>query len=244
MKVTDSQNHTATQSLSVSINTGDASGTLNGSYAATFQGFDHNAPVVVASSFTADGNGHITGGETDINNASGPVHATIVSGTYLIGANGLGQINWTDSTGGTYQALIATGSAEDMRVIAFNQNGSSGTWGSGVVRQQNPSDFNLAAVAGTWAFGLQGFDGSGNPLSADGTYFVNSNGSFGSGTEDINDFGNHSQVPSFTGSVSGIDANGRAATQVIVGGSPINYASYIVSANDVFLIEIDHDRPW
>lgn len=242
VKITDAQNNQATQSLSISVNTGDANGTLNGSYAVVFQGFDHGNRIAAAASFTADGNGHITGGETDTSSTTGVQHTTIISGTYSIGANGLGQASWTDNTGGGSQMLIATGNAEDMRVIAFNQDGSSGVWGAGVVRQQNPSDFNLNAVAGPWVFGLQGFDASGNPLAADGTYYENSNGSFGSGSQDYNDFGNHTQV-SFTGSLSAIDTNGRAISQVIVNGSTINYASYVVTANDVFLVEIDSNRP-
>ncbi len=62
-----------------------------------------------------------------------------------------------------------------MRIIAYNTNGSSGTWGAGVLRQQNPSDFNAPALAGNWTFGLQGFDPAGNPTSSDGTYSESAN---------------------------------------------------------------------
>jgi Putative Ig domain len=239
IKVTDVQNDTATQTLMLTINTGDANGTLNGNYAVTFQGFDQSNAFAAMAAFTADGNGHITAGETDSNSHSGVKHATITSGTYSVGTNGLGQINWTDSSGGNVSLLISTGAAEDMRVIAFNQNGSSGTWGAGVMRQQNPSDFNEPALAGNWVFGLQGFDSSGNPFSADGTYNESASGVFTDGAEDVNDFGTHSQL-SFTGSVSGsADSNGRATTQIHIGSSTINYAAYIVSANEVLLVDID-----
>ncbi len=241
IKVTDVQNDTATQTLTISIDTGGANGTLNGSYALTFQGFGSSHALAAAGSFTTDGNGHINGGETDVNNtASGIEHDQITGGTYSIGPDGLGQINWTDDHGGNVQMLVATGSAEDMRIIAFNQNGSGGTWGAGVMRQQNPSDFNKSALAGNWAFGLQGYDSSGNPFSADGTYSESADGIFTNGAEDVNDFGTHSQL-SFTGSVTGsADSNGRATTQIHIGTSTINYAAYIVSANEVFLEDIDN----
>ncbi len=210
VKITDAQNNQATQSLSISVNTGDANGTLNGNYAVTFQGFDQGNAFAALAAFTADGNGHITTGETDSNNGhSGVKHATITSGTYSVSSNGSGQINWTDSSGGSVSLLVSTGAAEDMRVLALNQNGSSGTWGAGVMRQQNPSDFNAAALAGNWAAGLQGFDGSGNPLSGDGTYSESASGAISNGSEDFNDFGTHTQL-SFTGSITGsADANGR-----------------------------------
>ena len=240
VQVKDADNNMASQVVTLNINTGDANGTLNGNYAVTFQGFDAGSAFAALAGFTADGNGHITAGETDSNSHSGVKHATITSGSYSIGSNGLGQINWTDSSGGTVSLLVSTGAAEDMRVIAFNQNGSGGTWGAGVMRQQNPSDFNEPALAGNWAFGLQGYDSSGDPFSADGFYTESASGTFSNGEEDVNDFGTHSQL-SFTGSVSGnADANGRATTQVHIGASTINYAAYIVSANEVFLVDIDN----
>ncbi len=243
VKVTDAQNNTASQSLSISVNTGDANGTLNGQYAVTFQGFDEGNAFAALASFTADGNGHITAGETDSNNHSGVKHGTITSGTYSVGSNGLGQINWTDSAGGSVSLLVSTGAAEDMRVIAFNQNGSSGTWGAGVLRQQNPADFNTPALAGNWAAGLQGFDASGNPLSGDGTYSESAGGALTNGSEDFNDFGTHSQL-SFTGSITGsADSNGRETTQIVIRGSTINYAAYVVSANEVFSVDIDSGGP-
>ena len=69
VKVTDAQSHTATQPLGIAINTGDANGTLNGSYAFLFSGYSFDQGtlniLVSAGSITADGNGHITAGEVD-----------------------------------------------------------------------------------------------------------------------------------------------------------------------------------
>ncbi len=240
IQVTDVQNDTATQLLTLTIDTGGANGTLNGMYAISFQGFDHSVAFAAAGSLTFDGNGHVTAGETDVNGfASGVEHDQITGGTYSIDPSGLGLINWTDDHGGNVQMLVATGSAETMRIIAYNTNGLNGTWGAGVLRQQNPSDFNAPALAGNWTFGLQGFDPAANPTSSDGNYSESSTGVFSNGAEDINDFGNHSQV-TFTGSVSGtIDANGRSTSQIHIGSETFNYAAYVISANEVLLVEID-----
>ena len=245
VKVTDAQNHSSSQNLTVTVNTGDANGTLNGQYAMSFGGYDGDTGgswFVFAGSFTADGNGHITGGEVDVNQAG--EEATlfqITGGTYSIGSNGLGQINFTDNLGGNVNVLVSTGNAEDMRIIDFNQNGSQGVWGAGVIRQQNPSDFNAPALAGNWAFGLQGIDPSLHPLAADGAYQEDSSGNY-SGIEDINDFGTHVQA-TLTGGhhTSDIDSNGRFTSQVQVSGvGTVNHAVYVISANELVSIRIDN----
>jgi len=244
IRVTDNQQNTATQALAIAVNTGDANGTLNGQYAFSFAGYDNGNWFVVAASFTADGNGNVTGGEYDQNKAgSGVTHAAITGGTYSIGSNGLGSIT-LDSSTGNFQLLVSTASGEDMRVIAFNQNGGSGAWGSGVLRQQNPTDFNAPALAGNWAFGIQGFDSSLHPLAGDGAYQQDSSGNF-SGNEDINDFGTHNQRTLTSGHpTSGIDSHGRVTTQVQISGiGTVNHAEYVISANELVSIRIDSGGP-
>ena len=240
--VTDSQGSHTTQQVNILVNSGNANGTLNGMYAGSFAGFDNGKYFVAAYSFTANGDGKITAGEIDSNNASsGAKHATISSGTYTISSNGLGQISWTDSSGGSVSLLVSTGAGELMRVIGFNQNGSSGTWGSGVLRQQNPSDFTEAALAGKWTFGYQGFDLSGDPLSADGIYTL-SGGTLSNGLVDINDFGTFSPEVSFSGKITSspaIDSNGRSTIQITINGVHIDEAVYVISADEVILTDID-----
>ena len=240
-KVTDAQHSTATKALSIAVTTGDGNPTLNGHYALTFQGYARGSIITVAASLIFDGGGHVTGGEEDINKAgSGVEHDTVTGGTYSIASNGLGTINFTDSSGGNIEVLVETAAAEDMRVIAYNQNGSNGTWGAGVVRQQNPTAFNPASLAGNWAFGLQGFDSSQHPLASDGFYKQDASGNITHGAEDINDFGTDDQA-TFTGRVTtSIDGNGRSIVQLVVNGTPLNYAAYMVSANEVMLVHIDN----
>jgi hypothetical protein len=239
---TDSQGTFTSQQVSIVVNTGDTNGTLNGQYAGSFAGFENGKYFVAAFGFTANGNGKITAGEIDTNNsAAGAKHATITSGTYTISSNGLGQISWTDSSGGSVSLLVSTGSAEIMRVIGFNQNGSSGTWGSGVLRQQNPADFTEAALAGKWTFGYQGFDSSGDPLSAAGIYTL-SGGTLSNGLVDINDFGTFTPEVPFSGKITSnppVDSNGRSTVQLTIDGVHIDEAVYVISGGETVLTDID-----
>jgi len=239
VKVTDHQQNTATHALAISVNTGDANGTLNGTYAFSFSGYIAGDPFTWVGSFVTDGNGNIPSGEYDIDDSSGVSTKVSVTGTYSINSNGLGQIT-LHSRLGTDTLGVATGSGEDMRILYLNQYGPSGVWGAGVVRQQNPSDFNEAALAGNWAFGLQGIDLSGDPEAADGAFHL-SGGTISNGIEDINDFGTHSQV-TLTGTVTSsppFDANGRGTVRVTIDGIPINEAVYVISAGEMVLMDID-----
>jgi hypothetical protein len=240
VKVTDNQQNTATQPLSIAVNTGNSNGTLNGQYAGSFSGYDGGNWLVLAFAFTADGNGKIVGGEYDQNETgSGFQHAAITGGTYSVDSNGLGAIT-LDSSMGNFQLLVATAAAEDMRVIAFNQSGSNGVWGAGVLRQQNPADFSHTALAGNWVFALQGFDTSNHPLAAAGMYQEDSSGNY-SGNEDINDFGTDIQATLTDGHpTSSIDSYGRVTSQVQISGvGTINHAVYVVSANEEISIRTD-----
>lgn len=73
-----------------SINT--ANGSMKGSYAFLFRGFDANGPVIMAGSFAANGAGKITGGGLDVMRTSGSQTAVPISdGSYsLIEQNGSG----------------------------------------------------------------------------------------------------------------------------------------------------------
>jgi hypothetical protein len=239
VQVTDSLGNTNNQQFVVIVNSGSATGTLNGMYAGSFTGWDNGNFFVSAFSITADGNGNLTAGEFDYNSpALGPVHTTLTSGSYTMGSDGLGQITWTDSSNASVQLLVSAGTAEGMHVIGYNQNGSE-RWGSGALRQQNPSDFAETGLAGNWAFGYQGFDPMAHPLSGDGVFTATSNGNI-TGSEDINDDGTHGQ-PTFTGSATGsIDSNGRFTVQYDVQGiGTIHLAAYTVSAGETIAIETD-----
>src|ERR1700719_4808180 len=66
---------------------------LNGQYAFVLSGFDSNAnPMGMAGSFKADGLGHITVGEVDVNDNGVASSSSALSGTYTFDTGGLGII--------------------------------------------------------------------------------------------------------------------------------------------------------
>src|SRR6266852_269091 len=71
---------------------------LTGPYAFLFNGFDSGGAVVIAGSFTADGNGNITGGIEDSSWVSGVSTSVSFTGTYTVGADNRGSMTLTSTT--------------------------------------------------------------------------------------------------------------------------------------------------
>ena len=66
---------------------------LNGQYAFVLTGFDSTGnPMGMAGSFKADGLGHITAGEVDVNDNGTQGSSTSLAGTYSFDANQLGAL--------------------------------------------------------------------------------------------------------------------------------------------------------
>ena len=239
-QVTDALQHTAQASFTITVNSGATNGVLNGTYAFSFTGYNSGTPGVIAGSFTADGSGNITGGEFDENTSGhgGVQHTQITGGSYLIGSNGLGTIT-LEMTEGSAQVLVAISAPENMRIIAFNQNGSSGLWGAGELRQQNVSDFNNGTLAGDWTFASQGWDPT-HPIAVDGRFSLDSSAIITKGAQDVNDFGTDVQLTFNGGATSSIDANGRLTVQVALSsGSTIHNVVYVISANEMLFVGAD-----
>ncbi len=82
---------------------------LNGQYAFLIAGFDSSgAPVGIAGSLKADGMGHITAGEVDVNDNGMITSSSSQLGSYAFDANGnatLGTITLTTSPGNSILPL-------------------------------------------------------------------------------------------------------------------------------------------
>ncbi len=94
VQVTDSSTpkpQTALAQLSITINPNSAGNSrLSGNYAFLVSGFSGTSSYVSAGSFFADGNGNISSGLLDSNGPGGLQTAQSFTGSYIIGANGLG----------------------------------------------------------------------------------------------------------------------------------------------------------
>lgn len=231
---------TATVSLVASNN-----GKLSGPYAFSFTGYDGSGSYLIAGAFTADGDGNIVSGEEDVNSMSGAYSGMSVTGTYEVTSDNRGTLKLETPLGPfTYKlALNATGS--DGRLISFD---NSGVRGSGVLKLQKPADFNPSAFANGYVMALSGEDGFGGRISALGLIFPDGS-SFVSGSSlDINDAGSvfSTYAPgggstSFSGYYS-VDFNGRGTISLTVpgvGGGILDFAFYIVSDQEFFLVSTD-----
>ena len=207
---------------------------LNGKYAFSFSGTATNtgAPIVLAGSFTADGAGNITTGIEDVNQIGlvSPKGASI-SGTYSIGSDGRGTLNFTGGVTQTFKIAIENGNHGQL--IRFD----SGAAGSGTFDLQTSSAFSLTALHGNYAFEWNGSDPNGNPLSGIGGVSLSSGSA--TGAADLNDAGVYSGA-TVSGTFQSPDGNGHGTASVTYGSNTVvSYGYDVISANRLLLIELD-----
>jgi len=249
--VTDSTSptpQTATQSLSITINSAGANNTeLSGRYAFLLSGYDtHGNRVAAAGSFVADGAGNITGGVEDLNDTGVTPQAslTINSGTYSVGADNRGTITFTNSSGSTYTMAIAVGdvvagTAEKGSAVEFD---SSGFLMSGVIELQNSASFLKQNITGSYAFGFTGSDMAGSRLAVAGQFTADGSGGITGGVFDADDSGTPTTAGAIgnTGTYSVDTTTGRCAvTLATVSSAPAVYVFYIVSAGRMLALSMD-----
>lgn len=220
-------------------------------------------------SFTADGSGGINNGELDANHQSShPSGTTLASqnflGTYIVNSDHRGFITITTlnddgTTDETFTYAIslkapvspATVSTQGS-LIEYDNNQLVGTKGSGQLLAQTTSAFS-AGLNGNYAFGLSGDTPclisctvgiASGPVATVGAFTTNGAGSITTGLADANIASfNFANAP-LTGSYQATDQNGRVElemtnTSISDGLYPTNFAVYIVSANQAFIMSTD-----
>ena len=225
-----------TQALSIAVNSaGVNNAELNGRYAFVLQGFDStNNLVTMAGSLVADGNGTITGGVEDRYVGSSTLGGAI-TGFYSVGADNRGTMTITTSQGSVpfnfALGQISSGVAALGHVIE-----SDSVLATGVIKKQDTSVFStFATTASSFAFGTRGQNASGRTAMA-GQGSFNGSGSISG----MMDYVNTSQVAAsqtVAGSYAvGDTSNGRGSI-TFTSPAAMQFAFYIVSANEVFLID-------
>ena len=212
---------------------------VNGQYAFLFNGYDSHGAVAIAGDFTADGNGNIAAGTEDISRASGVTTSLAFTGTYTANSDNRGTMTLTSTQGSAVfpfaLSAFTTGVAARGRFIEAD---SSGTVGVGVLAKQNPAGFSTAAVSGGYAFGFSGVDAAGNREAMDGR-FTASAGAASAGQVDANDNGTATVDASATGTYT-VAASGRGTLALSPSGlGTINMSFYVVSATELFAMEVD-----
>src|SRR6202046_691264 len=212
---------------------------VNGQYAFLFNGYDSHGAVAIAGDFTADGNGNIAAGTEDISRASGVTTSLAFTGTYTANSDNRGTMTLTSTQGRAVfpfaLSAFTTGVAARGRFIEAD---SSGTVGVGVLAKQNPAGFSTAAVSGGYAFGFSGVAAAGNREAMDGR-FTASAGAASAGQVDANDNGTATVDASATGTYT-VAASGRGTLALSPSGlGTINMSFYVVSATELFAMEVD-----
>lgn len=215
---------------------------LNGQYAFLMSGTDINGFFGRVGVFVADGNGHITGGIEDVNNAAGEQTLVFTNNTYSIGADGRGEINLTNATG-TLIFSVTLLSPDQGYIVQTDLNATT----SGTFNRQTTSAFTTTAINGSYVFDTTGIAPDiNNNFFADSIVgqLVANNGTFTGGVVDENFSAVSSGPQAVTNGTSTLDPNngngttfGRGTLTYTAGGSTFDYIYYIVDSSRIRLIE-------
>jgi len=245
-----------TRSDSFSFTLVTASSIFNGSYALLLRGFDSaGAPMVLAGSITSNGAGSISGGELDLNDNG--VITTIpspVSGSYVLDTsfNGIPRITITLTVPAGTVVLKCVMSLDGKRARLIEFDGSHAL-NAGTLLQQDSAALAAANPAGSYAFGLDSDAGSSGGVTGRiveaGRIVLGAGGtSVTSGLADAGQAGASSALfggPTGAASLDAAstatapDALGRGTLTLSFAGIATQYAYYIVSAQQLNLVEID-----
>lgn len=212
---------------------------LTGQYAFFFSGFDENGEYQAAGSFTANGSGLLVSGEEDVNNFVGPSSSVPIAGTYQVTSDNRGTMTINSSLGIHIYKFALNTLGTKGRFISFDQ---SGVRGSGVIERQDPTAFDPSVFSNGYVLGLSGEDSAGGRVAALCLIFPDG-GVFISGSScDVNDSGSVAPTyASFFGSYS-VDPTGRGTVTLMIpglGSGVLDFAFYVVSANEFLMISID-----
>jgi len=231
-----------TATLTLTISEVLVNSDLSGNYAFLVSGYDAGGRnFMAAGSFYAQA-GAITGGTMDINDAGTVQPATGFSGSYSIGANGLGTMSLIPA-GRTFAVSFVPSSngnsVQNANLIEFDNTGDQA---SGVLLQQTTSVFSTALTSGNYAFGFSGSGTTGLRYGLAGA-FTASAGSFSNGMLDFDDGGTLPTTSPASFTVAAFNApnasSGRGTMAFSIAGQAFNYAFYVVNTTQVLVIEID-----
>jgi hypothetical protein len=217
---------------------------LTGNYAFGFTGLSGSSATAAAGSFVSDGQGNITGGLADRNGPAGPQTTLPFTGTYNVGADGLGimMLQFADGSSATY-AVAATAEG-NARFIEFDDAAGTGTHGSGEIEKQDTSAFSISKLEGDYVFELNGTDAAGSRLAMVGGLAASASGSISQATFSANDAGRAVSLDPASGNF-GVSATGRGNATLAIAplgtfnSATLNFSFYVVSANEWFAIETD-----
>jgi len=244
---------------------GSALGALNGQYAFSLSGFDPTGnPISMAGSIKADGLGHITAGEVDVND-NGMISSNIsLAGTYAFDSNipPAGTFTFNSNAQGTLGTIALTytvGTVSHPLAFGFSLQGD-GSFGqimsldtnnfvaSGSMEQQSAAAFTPSGLAGDYIVALHGRS-AGNATAALGRFTLGSGGASSNVSFDRSMAGVGSAGPTSGASASvvfgsaGPDGNGRGTFTVTLndtlGHTTQEFAYYAITGKRMIAVEAD-----
>ena len=212
--------------------------------------------MAIAGRLSSDGMGRINGGELDLNdNETVTSIPSPLSGSYTVDTsfNGVPRVSISITAPSRTIVLKCSLSSDGKRAKVIELDGSQ-SLAAGTLLQQDPAAITAANPAGSYAFGLDSDAGSsagvnGRIVEA-GQFVLGSGGT--SVTGGIADAGQAGAANALFGGVAGAapldsasssatapDASGRGTMTLSFAGNVTKYAYYIVSAQQLNLVEID-----
>ncbi len=236
--VTITATASADSSVSVSgvttITAGSTGSALNGQYAFLLTGADITGFYVAAGSVVADGNGNISSGEEDFCDISACDFVQFTNGTYSVGTDGRGSIQFSTADLGPQTFAVVVTSGSHGLITEFDGTETS----SGTLDLQDVNSFNVSQFTGGFSFALAGFDLQ-NGVFADlgGVLTADGSGGFNNGTFDVND--QQTGFATSTGVVLPVNTSIDSFGRVTVSNGSTTFAYYIVNAKAIRMIQED-----
>ena len=218
------------------ITTGSTTSALNGQYAFLLTGADVTGFYVAAGSVVADGNGNISSGEEDFCDISACDFVQFTNGTYSVGADGRGSIQFSTADLGPQILAVVITSTSHALITEFDDVETS----SGTLDLQDANSFDVGLFTGGFSFALAGVDLN-NGVFADlaGVMTGDGSGGFNNGTFDVNDQQNGFDTS--TGVVLPVNTSIDSFGRVTISNGSTSFAYYIVNAKAIRMIQEDQN---
>lgn len=201
---------------------------LTGSYAFTLGGSSTTGPFAAGGIFTADGNGAITTGVEDLNNASVVTTALPLTGTYaLAGSRGTLTLRTTKATS-NFAIYPSTGGLQMLELDT--------TVSGGAAFAQQGGTISSSTVQGLYGYNATGADTSG-PTDVIAQFTADGNGAI-NGALDQNLAGSLAQNLALGGGYA-ITSTGRGTLRLLTSFGPQNFVVYVVSSARVLVLQVD-----
>ncbi|HET9741274.1 MAG TPA: hypothetical protein VFQ00_00870 [Terriglobales bacterium] len=225
-------------------------GVLNGQYAFLAQGGSAGQGYeAFIGSFTADGNGNITGGTIDVNHTTGATTGLSIdpsSSSYSIGSDNRGCLTLANESRGVSTYRIAVGAMDSTMhatqgaLIRFDDNTGLGQRTQGILLKQDTAAFANSSISGNYVIGFQGVQSAGQRLAVVGVVHADGAGNLNGFDTDAIDAAGNADLNDTSGSGTyNIDTTtGRGTLTTTVGGTT-NAVVYVVDSTEFLYLSTD-----